>query len=289
MYWIFFISAIILTRTESAFGKANGLKGGKNITFNLLKMFFAFLVGLIFVFVGGFSFHGGTLFFACLYGISLFISCFAGLKALACGSMALTSMIASFSLVIPCLVGLIFLHENISVFGIVGLILVCVSIVLLTYKKQSSPISIKCWVYSIITLFTNGVCSVVQKLHQTEYPNSFRGEFMLFSTACALIIFAIVYLFSLGKKNNKEQPQKRQINRTAIIFGAIAGVCNCVANFFILYLSASENASVLFPMLSALNTAVACLVGRLIFKEKISILQYTSIAIGIVAIVLLKI
>ena len=292
--WLLFLGSVIFSRTESAFGKQNGVIGGKNILFNCVKMFSACLVGLVFAISGGIFFHSQTIIYAGIYSVFLIIACFCGLQALSCGRMAFTSMIASFSLIVPCLFGWLFLKETLSTCGIIGFVLVCVSIVLLNYKKkgQTGALSVKCWIYSIITMLANGGASVVQKLHQTEFPNLYRGEFMLYSMAFAFLVFLVIMLFSKSQNNQNQSSQNNENNKTkkkTLFYGAIAGVCNCLANFFILYLSAGENASVLFPTISALNMVFACVIGRIFFKEKINLVQVISIIIGITSVVLLKI
>lgn len=284
MYWLLFSGAVVFGRTESAFGKYNGRIGGKNLIFNCAKLFSAFLVGLVFALFSGITFHVETLYYASFYGLMLAVACYCGLKALSLGSMAICSMLASFSLVVPVLVGFVFLDERVSVLGIIGLVLICISILLLSYKKQTSPISLKCWIYSILTMLSNGICSAVQKLHQTQFPGEFRIEFMVFSMGCALLVFLFAIPFACKKGQEKVRTDKR-----ALYFGSIAGACNFASNFCVLYLSASENALVLFPILSALNMVGACLVGRIFFKEKISLIQAISIIIGICSVVLLKI
>lgn len=284
MYWLLFSGAVVFGRTESAFGKYNGRIGGKNLVFNCAKLLSASLVGVVFALFSGMTFHLETLYYASIYGLMLAVACYCGLKALSLGSMAVCSMLASFSLVVPVLVGFIFLNESVSVLGIIGLVLICISILLLSYRKQKSPVSLKCWIYCILTMLANGICSAVQKLHQTQFPGEFRIEFMVFSMGCALLVFLLSIVFARKKGQQKVKTDKR-----AMCFGSIAGACNFGSNFCVLYLSASENALVLFPILSALNTVGACLVGRIFFKEKISLIQAISIIIGICSVVLLKI
>ena len=151
---------------------------------------------------------------------------------------------------------------------------------------------------SLLTMFTNGISSVVQKFHQMENPSLYRVEFMLISMVFAFLIFLLINLKSkMAKKEvfNKKIHTEKQKNvvktfqNLALNLGLVSGVLNCFANFSILFLANTENASVLFPILSVLNTIGACLVGRLFFKEKLSPLQFTSIMLGIISVVLLKI
>lgn len=295
MTWLLYLSNVIFARTESALGKYSGKRGGDPFTFNRGKTVAAALLCAIFAIFSGIEFHGGTVILALIYGGASALSMHAGLVALSLGSMAIVSMLASLSLIIPTLWGLVFLNESISLFGIVGLLLIALSILLLNLKKGGGKISVKCWIYSILTMVANGVASIVQKYHQAQNPSKYRIEFMLISMGFACLIFMLLWLKAAIAEKNRSKPasQKRSIKeiltQLPLILGFLAGTCNCFANFSILFLAESENASLLFPILSAANAIGACLVGKLVFKERLTPLQLISICLGILSVVLLKI
>ena len=295
MTWLLYIANTVFARTESALGKYSGKRGGDPHTFNRGKTVAATLLCAIFAIFAGIEYHGGTVTLALIYGGALALSMHAGLVALSLGSMAIVSMLASFSLIIPTLWGLVFLNEKISLFGISGLLLIALSILLLNLKKGGGKISAECWIYSILTMVANGITSIVQKYHQAQNPGKYRIEFMLISMAFACLIFMLLWLKAVAseKSRSKVASKKRSIKETftqlPLILGFLAGVCNCFANFSILFLANSENATVLFPILSATNAIGACLVGKLVFKERLTPLQLISICLGIISVVLLKI
>jgi uncharacterized membrane protein len=72
------------------------------------------------------------------------------------------------------------------------------------------------------------------------------------------------------------------------LFGVLSGLSNGMANFMTLTLAGFENASILFPIISAGTILAALLCGRIVFKEKLKVNHYVALAIGIVSIVLLK-
>ena len=292
MFWLTFIGAVLFARTDSTMGKLNGKKGLSAVVFNRYKtLFAAVFAGIVCVF-DGFVFNGQTLLYASAYGIFLAAANYFGVRALAEGSMGIVSMLGSFSLIIPCAYGFIFLDEVPSVYGVVGLVLVFVSIVLISYKKQSGALTLKCLVFSLITLVANGVCSVLQKIQQTVQPNAFKAEFTLFAGAVAFLIFLVMK--DRNKKAIVEDKKDKTVkgfplNKYTLTVGSLAGLFNGANGVLVLMLAASQNASVLFPLLSVANSVVACVVGRVVFKEKLTALQMISIFIGIVSVVLLKI
>ena len=301
MTWLLYIANAALARTESALGKYNGRRGGDPHTFNLGKTVAAATLCIILALFVGFEFHTGTIILALIYGSALALSMHAGLMALSLGNMAIVSMIASFSLIIPAFWGLVFLNETISILGVIGLLLISASLVLLNVKKGGGKLSLKCWIYALLTMLTNGITSIVQKYHQAENPGLYRVEFMLVSMVFACAIFICIWLKGVMAKKSSETIEcksgscdgvcffKKILKNLALTLGLLSGVLNCLANFSILFLADGENASVLFPVLSALNTIGACLIGRFIFKERLTTMQLISICLGIASVVLLKI
>jgi multidrug transporter EmrE-like cation transporter len=69
----------------------------------------------------------------------------------------------------------------------------------------------------------------------------------------------------------------------------LAGITSCSSTYIVLYLSAAENASVLFPIVSIAQMIAVWGIGVLCFKEKLKLLQTIGLVIGIASIVLLKI
>jgi len=291
MFLLSFIGAVAFARADSTFGKLNGKKGLSTVVFNRYKTFFAAVIALVVCFFEGFLFNGQTLLYASLYGVFLTAANYFGVRAITEGHMGVVSMIGSFSLIVPCAYGLIFLDEKLSIFGIMGLILVFISIALLSYKKQSGALSVRCLVFSFITLIANGACSVLQKMQQTAQPNSFRAEFTLFSAVVAFLVFMVMKNTN-GKKEQAtsgNEVKKVLFNKDTALFGTLSGLFNGASGLLVLTLATSQNASVLFPLLSVANSVVAVVVGRVVFKEKLTAIQMISVIIGIVSVVLLKI
>ena len=152
MTFFLYLLAVIGARTESALGKANGLRHGSVTGFNSSKASTAAILAAAAALLAGIQVNGMTVGYGALYGASLAVSMCAGLIALTLGSMAIVSMLASFSLIIPTIFGLIFLEESLSPMGWAGLALLLASILLLNLKKGTAPLTPKCWFFSILTM-----------------------------------------------------------------------------------------------------------------------------------------
>lgn len=274
---LLYILNVACSAGQSTLSKSYSSKGGNAATFNTSNAFAGVLMFLLFGLLSGMSFHVPSLLFGLGYGIFLCISMYTGFRALAMGPMALTSIIASFSLIIPFLFGITVWKEPLSLSGAVGILLILCSIVLLNFKKEQG-ITLKWFLFALITLLTNGICSLIQKYHQLDYPGLYRNEFMLCALLCVLLFFFA------AQKVRPEQKQSVRLCRQ----GLLSGVINGLANYLLLYLAATEKASVLFPVTSVAKVIAVWIIGRLLFKERLNLIQTIGLAAGLLAVVLLN-
>ena len=273
---LLYLGNILCSAGQSALSKLFAGKGGGASAFNRSKALAAVALFLFFGLFSPLRFHLPTVLWASGYGLCLAVSMHTGFMALSTGPMALTSILAALSLVIPTVWGLVFWKEPLSGWGAAGLALMLICIVLLNFRKEYG-ISKKWSVYALATFAANGFCSVIQKYHQRLYPRQYRIEFML--TAMLLVLLLLLA---------GELARKRPLKGRCSGFGLAAGVMNAAANYIVLYLSAAENASVLFPVVSVGNVVAAWLVSKLFFREKMKKIQLLGLLLGIAAVVLLK-
>jgi len=275
---LLYILNVSFAAGQSTLGKLYTSKGGGVLSFNVNKALAGAVMFLVFGLFTGMTFHTPTVLFGLGYGVSLYVSMYAGLKAMSIGPMALTSIIASFSLLIPFLFGVTVWGEDLSLFGIIGIVLLTASVILLNFKKGESGISPKWLGFSLLTFFSNGICSLIQKYHQIYYPEQFRTEFMLCAMTLVLLISASASVIT--------QKSLKGIRFSAL--GIAAGSMNCAANYIVLYLAATEKASVLFPMVSVANIIAVWIIGRTVFKEKLKLIHIIGFICGLAAILLLN-
>ena len=293
MVIIVYFLIVLFSVTQSASTKLFNRHSQNSALFNAIKSTSA-LVLFALMAINGFSAHTPTILFGLLYGACLCLSMFTGYKALCLGPMALTSMLVSFSVLIPLLWGLTVGDEALNPVHGIAILLLMTAIVLTNADKllrnvKSADGSVESaskgkyglWLLFVaVTFLSNGVCSVLQKQHRTLYPEASSGEFMLWAMLLCTVIFSVI---SLAKRSfSHRQPTKGKW------LGVLSGVSNGLANFFTLVLAGFENASILFPIISAGTLLGAILCGRLIFKEKLRINHYFALVIGMLAVILMK-
>ena len=263
---------------QSTCSKYYASKGGSVHLYNLNKAGMALLVFFIVGLWKGMSFHVPTILWGFGYGACICVGSFAGFTALGLGPMALTSMIASFSLVIPFVVGVTLWGETLSVWGVFGIILLVISVVLLNFKKVDDRLTLKWAFFTFLTFFVTGIASVFQKQHQMNYPGLYRTEFMVASMLCMLVMLLAVVLVKGTVKTEVR----------FCVPGSIGGFLEGVATYIVLYLAATQNASVLFPVVSVAKIIAVWCIGRMAFKEQLKLWQTIGLVAGIAAIALLN-
>ena len=246
------------------------------ISFNTINFFTSSLLFAL-ILTGSFTFHTPTLFYAILSGITLALSTIFGHLALTKGPMAVTSLICSYAIVIPSIFGISYLKESVTYLKVLGFVLLVVSMYMLS-KRDSERSYKKGWFFCLIIAFVcNGITSVIQKLHQTDYNGLYLNEFTFFSFLSAFLILFIITVFK------KEKPNVKNIK-----FAIPAGIFLGSANFLTLFLSAKMDASVLFPTTTVFKVMFVCLASRFFFKDKLTIKQFCGIVLGVISVILIK-
>ena len=86
------------------------------------------------------------------FALSFALSSLFGLLAVANGPLSLSTLMISYSLMVPTLYGLIFLKEPIGIFFVIGLMLLAVSIFLVNKKNDQAPVTPK-WLLFVFLSF----------------------------------------------------------------------------------------------------------------------------------------
>lgn len=235
--------------------------------------------------ITSFTFHLPTLWYGLLYGCLMCLSMYAGFIALGLGPMSLTSLIVSFSVLLPLLYGLFFCNEEFGLLKICGLAALVVALVCANLGKKNGDqkeTNYPKWLfYTMLTFLSNGMASILQKQHQIDYTGLYITEFLLYAMLVCVLVFGVAALCRL-------RPRECFAPHRGKRYGLLAGVCSGLVNYGTLALSGMENASVLFPALSAGTILLSLLCGTLLFGERLRWPHYLALAAGTAAIVLLK-
>lgn len=251
-------------------------------TFGILT---ALSCALFFTLTGGaLSFSADLLPHAIGFSISYACATVGNVIAIGCGSLSLTTLIVSYSLMLPTVYGL-FLGDPIKLGFYPGLALLLVSLLLINKKGEKTPINGK-WAISVLVSFVgNGMCSIVQKHQQDTFFGGKKHEFMILSL---LFVALILFVFMLIQ----ERKNLKTILRYGWLWGIICGVTNGIVNLLVMVLGGGASpripVSVMFPLISAGGIVVTFMMSKLIYKEELSKKQMLGFVLGISSVVFLN-
>lgn len=207
--------------------------------------------------------------------------------AIKCGSLAKTTLITSFSLLVPAFVGLIVLREPLGIPMVVGLILLVLSLWLTNHRKASpdaskEKISAKWVIFVLLGFIGNGMCSTVQKLTPHFLGHDVNQNLYMIA-ALGLSSVVLITASFLTKETNLKSTLK--VGAPLALF---CGLFNGAVNYLAIYLNQFIPASVMFPVLSAGEIILIVPYSLLVRREKFTAAQWIGFGIGVVSAVLLN-
>lgn len=233
---------------------------------------------------GAWTWHPSFLVPALAFGAFYAMGTLFTVLAIRNGSLARTTLVTSYSLLVPAAAGIIFLREPVKGTMAAGVLLLVLSLWLTHHRKADSsrPITIRWVVYVGLGFAGSGLCSVVQKLtpHIVPVPlNQSLYMTVALGSAAAVLIAAS---FCVGETDRKATLRK------GAPLAAACGLCNGGVNLLVLYLNARVPAAVMFPTISAGQIILVCLYARLVCREQYTKKQWAGFAVGILSVILLN-
>jgi len=245
---------------------------------------------LTFVVLGLFS--GGleiptlyTLMMGGIFGLILTGFQLALYRALGLGSFAYTTLLSSCGMVISALFGVVWFHQSINVFQVIGVVLMLIMFYFNANPKKNESVSAKWLFFAIIVFFLNGGFGVMQTVFQAYVPDGEpqMNEFLI----VAFAIYAVASFLSV-LKNEKSVSKVFSIKPATVAIASVVGVGTAINHSVNLYLSGVMDSIIFFPIANGGCLIFCTLVSAVIFKERYNAKQYAGLVLGIVAILLLS-
>ena len=187
--------------------------------------------------------------------------------------LARTVIAQRLSLFISLLAAFFIFNENYSTLKYFGIAIGFLAIIFTLYRKSTTQVNHTDWLYPLLVFIGFGVIDVCFKLISQ------------YTTSSLFIIFCIAFLLSLG-----------YIVYLKVKLQLINFICGCILGFFnfgnILFYMRAHRAMANDPstVFAAMNIGViifGSLIGILVFKEKLSKLNYLGLALALLAIILI--
>lgn len=215
------------------------------------------------------------------FAISYAVAAVFMVLAIAYGSLSLTSLFISYSLMIPTFYGLI-IGDPIGKGFIPGMILLVISLFLTNKSGEKANVSFKWLSFVFLSFLGNGMCTVVQKMQQIASNGAYKNEFMIVALAIVIVIMLIMSVL-------KERTEIKFFAKVGWHWAVICGVLNGMVNLFVMILSGKMPVSLMFPLISAGGLIVTFLVSRFFYKEKLTKLQLAGFLCGVASVVCLNV
>ncbi len=280
---VFYLTSIIIGVAAQHIGQKEYNKRTDGSGKYLFGVIMSLAAAIFFVLTsGGLSWNASILPYSTGFAASYGLATASGVAAVACGSLSLTTLITSYSLMVPTLYGLIFLREPVGAGFYPGIILLVLSLFFINKTGKGEAISLK-WVICVTLSFIgNGMCSVVQKMQQVASGGAYKNEFMII----ALIMVAISML-ALSLKN--EGARIKTYAKRGWYAAVLSGVFNGIVNLFVMILSGKMPVAIMFPLISAGGIILTYVISRFIYKEELSKTQLAGFMLGVASVIFLNI
>ena len=205
-------------------------------------------------------------------------------------SISTASVANKMSVIMPVLFSVIFLGQQLSVLKIVGIVLAMLAVYLSTRPYSKETVKVNFIWLPIMVFIGSGLIDITINAANQFYLKS-TTDSALFSICTFISAFIIgsgvlIYLAFIKKTISV----KEIIAPKNIVGGLILGVPNYFSIYFIfksLEVNILQSAQ-LFPVLNLSNVALSALLGWLVYREKLSVINIAGIVLAIISILLIS-
>ena len=208
--------------------------------------------------------------------------------------VTVTSLSSKLSVVLPILVGVIWLGEKLNFVATMGIVLALVALVLVVGGRNTQSIQGRDvsghvstnkigWIVGLLPVFIffgTGTGDILMKITEQQNTAGNLGFMIAFIYFVALVFGIIIVVWDIARGKSKWQWKS-----------AIGGIGLGVINYFSTYcvynaMRCFDNV-VLFPIYNIGVVSLTALVGWLFFKEKLTLKNYIGLVIAVIAVILI--
>lgn len=278
MNYIMVIVATVLLAFDFALSKkyqsSEGTAMAAGLKFNMLSGLFT---AVIFFTLSGFQLEFSWFSLLMAAGMSLCAMTYSiiGFQILKSGGMALYSIFLMLGgMLLPYLFGVLFLEEALTLWRIIGVVLIIAAVICSGKTKYAFPMGVYLLCGAVFLL--NGGVSIISKCHQisTAFPPVSSTAFVMYSGITKFVLSGAALLFC--KKEGRSLSFTAKSAGLAILGSAVIGG----VSYMLQLIGAKElPATVLYPIVTGGSIVFSALAGKVFFKEKLSVYQIISIVL----------
>lgn len=290
MPYLYLICTLFLSSGSGILGSFYNRKtvGKRDATalYNFLICSASFL-GWVTLFLTDISFDARVIPYGLGFGISYALCMIGLINALRTGPISLTTLFLNLSLIATVIWGFFFWGTEPTVLVAIGLVLVIIALWLCLYTGRSNDggkFSLKWLFYVALAFIGNSGCAIIQKTQQIHFDGK-HGKLLMM---CGLF-FASLFCLVLYLRSDKSD-SKAILKKGLVAFPVADGLLNTLHNLIIIILATSDlSPSIIYPAIAIGGLSITCIFSLIVFKEKLKWWQWTGIAVGALAVVLLSI
>ena len=190
--------------------------------------------------------------------------------------VVLSSIFMRLGLLVPIVISILVFDEMPTILQAIGFLIAIAAIILINVKNESTEKVAGLGL--IILLLTAGSADAMSKIFEEFGTTALSSQFLFYTFFTALILCVCLMIF-----------KKQRITKKEMIFGALVGIPNFFSAKFLLASLGKLPAVIVYPTFSVATILVVTLSGIVLFKERLSKLQWLSFIEIAVALVLLNI
>lgn len=195
--------------------------------------------------------------------------------------VALTAISSRMSVVIPVLLGLLFLNDKAGIVKIAGILLALVSLYLTLKKDTQEKFSWKViWIPLAVFLFTGFNDSTVKLTQHFFLAGKGNHDYISYAATSFLVAFIIGLIVSFVRLSKGE----RILKLKHLLAGSILGIINWFSIYYLLKGFEVMQVSVFIPIMNISVVGLSSIIGFLVFKEKLRRINWIGIFLAFIAI-----
>lgn len=274
--YILVILATILLAVDFAISKkfqsTEGTDFVPGLKYNALNGLFT---AIVFWALSGFQFEFSW--FSVILAFSMALCCAAyslvGFRVLRAGNMAIYSLfLMSGGMLLPYFFGILFLEEELTIFRIIGVIVILLAVVISNKSKEKLPLAFLVLCMAVFAL--NGSVSIISKCHQinTTFAPVSSISFIMYS-GIGRCLFSLAALLCMKGNGKPAAFSSKKVVLLIVASAFIGGL-----SYMFQLIGAKElPATVLYPMVTGGSIIFSAFAEKVFFKGKLTKYQIISV------------
>ena len=220
--------------------------------------------------------------FSLVFAAFLLLTQMLQIYSMSSGFASLTSLIFSCGFLIPIFFSALFLDEPLSVWQIIGIAILLLSLAVVLKPSKDGSFSVAWLILAVGSMLSSGITAVIQKIHQNSDFKEELAPFVFYA-----LLFSAVFSFILSfliKGSGEARRTEIYKSKSVLLLMLADGIIVGGLNYANLSLAGAIPAVIHFPVYNVLSMILTAIAGRVFFGEMIGRRRLIGFGIGLAAI-----